>query len=312
MPRKGAKLQAYAVNRHKRKRLARTSRSQCERFGFRKTMLRSLDELELGGHLPSYKELKHLFDSEDEMIAHCLEKEIFDCPKNCPRCKHELKPPSKKHTVRCRKVECAHTCPTVCQRCESDELHIALDASQQANKAECPDCAWAWRPGLEFEQSVFKNSFVQGCKLPKNEVMHCLWLWLNKVPSSTTASMLVWNDATASDWYKFFRKMASQMLDHDKEENMLGGYDDNGEPIIVEIDETKMGKRKHNKGRRVNASWVIGMVERTKQRRCAWVVVEKRDAGVCTSVQLSENLLNQVLSCTLTCGEDTTQSAKWD
>jgi len=78
--------------------------------------------------------------------------------------------------------------------------------------------------------------------------------------------------------------MVAQMLDHDKENDMLGGCDEDGNPIMVEVDETKMGKRKHNKGRRVSASWVIGMVERTRQWRTAWVVVQKRDASVCAAV----------------------------
>jgi len=283
MPRKGFKRKEYAVNKSKRTRVPRATKHKYERFGFRKSMLRSLDELELGGNLPSYKELKHLFDSEEATIKFCLEKETFDCPTICPRCKHTIKAPNDKWTIRCRRPACAYSCPTECQRCESD-LHITLDGDQEPCKADCEDCKWQWRPGLEYERSTFRNSFVQGCKLPKNEVMHCLWLWLNKVPSTTTASMLVWDEDTASKWHKFFRQMVAQMLDHDKEENMLGGYDENGEPIIVEVDETKMGKRKYNKGRRVTASWVIGMVERTRQRRTAWVVVQQRDASVCTAV----------------------------
>ena len=283
MSRKGTKRPDHAVNKGKRKRISRAAKHRYERFGFRKAMIRSLDELELGGHLPSHVEVRHLFDNEEAMIRHCLEKEIFDCPKKCPRCSHDIKGPNAKWTVRCRRVECACKCPVVCQRCESDDVHITLDANQEPCKAECSDCKWAWRPGLECERSIFRNSFVQGSKLPKNEVMHCLWLWLNKVASTTTASMLAWDENTASIWHKFFRQMVAQMLEHDKDDNMLGRCDEHGEPIIVEVDETKMGKRKYNKGRRVNASWVIGMVERTKQRRTAWAVVQKRDASVCTA-----------------------------
>jgi len=64
----------------------------------------------------------------------------------------------------------------------------------------------------------------------------------------------------------------------------IGGIDNEGNPIIVEIDESKFGKRKHNRGRRVRANWVIGMVERTEQRRCVMVVVEKRDQTACSAI----------------------------
>jgi len=281
MPRKGFKHRSYAVNRGKRKR---SNKHKGERFGFRKSMLRSLDELELGDHLPGYKELKNLFDSEETTIQFFLEKGIIDCPTECVRCNAPLREPGPKHTVRCRRPHCAYACPKECQRCENSNLKIMKDKDGEEVRATCPDCQWEWRPGVEYERSIFRNSFVQDAKVPKNEILHGLWLWLYKVPSTTTAHMLIWDEATASAWYKFFRQMVSQMLDHDSEDNMLGGYDEDGNPIIVEVDETKMGKRKYNKGRRVSASWVIGMVERTLQRKTAWVVVEKRNASVCTAV----------------------------
>ncbi len=40
-----------------------------------------------------------------------------------------------------------------------------------------------------------------------------------------------------------------------------------GEGIIVEIDESKFGKRKYNRGHRVEGVWVVGGVEITPERR---------------------------------------------
>ncbi|CAG8657255.1 22265_t:CDS:2, partial [Dentiscutata erythropus] len=39
-----------------------------------------------------------------------------------------------------------------------------------------------------------------------------------------------------------------------------------GPNIIVEIDETKIGKRKYHRGYRVDGMWVIGEVERTEEK----------------------------------------------
>ena len=51
-----------------------------------------------------------------------------------------------------------------------------------------------------------------------------------------------------------------------------------GENIIVEIDESKFDKRKHNRGYHVEGVWIIGGVERTPERKLFLKVIEKRDA----------------------------------
>ncbi|KAG0422105.1 hypothetical protein DMUE_6236, partial [Dictyocoela muelleri] len=53
---------------------------------------------------------------------------------------------------------------------------------------------------------------------------------------------------------------------------MIGGVG-----VIVEIDESKFGKRKYNRGHRVDGVWILGMVERTVARRCVFVSIEKRN-----------------------------------
>jgi len=50
-----------------------------------------------------------------------------------------------------------------------------------------------------------------------------------------------------------------------------------GEGIIVEVDESKFGKRKYNRGHQVEGVWVLGGVERTSKRLMFAQIVEKRD-----------------------------------
>ena len=57
----------------------------------------------------------------------------------------------------------------------------------------------------------------------------------------------------------------------------LGGVNSDGQPIIVEIDESKFGKRKHNKGKRVDGVWVVGGVERTPERKVFLLTVPNRN-----------------------------------
>lgn len=54
---------------------------------------------------------------------------------------------------------------------------------------------------------------------------------------------------------------------------VIGGRD-----IIVEIDETKIGKRKYHRGHRVEGVWVVVGVERTTERRVFCVSVADRSS----------------------------------
>ena len=46
----------------------------------------------------------------------------------------------------------------------------------------------------------------------------------------------------------------------------------------MEIDESKLAKRKFNKGHRVDGIWVIGGMERTVDRKISVCIVEDRSA----------------------------------
>jgi transposase-like protein len=61
------------------------------------------------------------------------------------------------------------------------------------------------------------------------------------------------------------------MLDSD--DTLIGG-----QGIVVQVDETKMGKRKHHRGHRVDGAWVIVGVELTENRRVFAEVVEDRSS----------------------------------
>ena len=64
----------------------------------------------------------------------------------------------------------------------------------------------------------------------------------------------------------------------------LGRYDENGDRIIVEIDESKFGKRKNHHSQRVEGVWVLGGVERTNSHKTFLAVVPRRDAQTLTEV----------------------------
>jgi transposase-like protein len=50
-----------------------------------------------------------------------------------------------------------------------------------------------------------------------------------------------------------------------------------GDGILVQLDESKFGKRKYNRGHRVEGVWVFGGVETTEERKMFAIVVENRN-----------------------------------
>ena len=58
-----------------------------------------------------------------------------------------------------------------------------------------------------------------------------------------------------------------------------------GEGIIVEIDESKLGKRKYNRGHRVKGIWVVGVGVEITPERCIFAVsVQYRSADTLRAI----------------------------
>jgi transposase-like protein len=91
------------------------------------------------------------------------------------------------------------------------------------------------------------------------------------------------SSATIVDYYGFFRALVADSLN--EEDWTIGG-----DEIIVEVDESKFGKRKHNRGSHREGAWVIGGIERTCGRKFFVEVVERRDGVTITDV-LSRHIL---------------------
>jgi transposase-like protein len=118
--------------------------------------------------------------------------------------------------------------------------------------------------------SIFKDSFFSKNHVKCNQTIMIGYLWLCK-SSYTTIQMLTGHSPnTVSDYMRFFRELVVDTLEDQSQK--IGG-----EGIIVEVDESKFGRRKYHRGRRVNGVWVIGGIEKTERKRCFLVKVERRD-----------------------------------
>ena len=91
-----------------------------------------------------------------------------------------------------------------------------------------------------FARSVLHGSILMQCRYEKNKFVHLSYQWLLGNKSSSIARSLGMSPNTVTDWTNYFRKAVSaDLLFND--ECQIGGPG-----IIVEIDESKFGKRKYH------------------------------------------------------------------
>ena len=86
-------------------------------------------------------------------------------------------------------------------------------------------------------------------------------------------SRTVLSSATIADWLTYFREICLEIVARETPK-LIGGRG-----LTVEVDESKFGKRKYNKGRLVEGQWVVGGICReTKDIFLAVCRDNKRDA----------------------------------
>ena len=112
-----------------------------------------------------------------------------------------------------------------------------------------PHCS-SWKYPTQQEQwaSPSRNSSISsGCSVTE-------WV-LGMLQESSSWIQILWNPST---FYKTLRQcMAEYLLEHGAIQKM------GGQGHIIEVDESKFGKRKYNRGRRVVGKWVLGGYCRT-------------------------------------------------
>jgi transposase-like protein len=118
--------------------------------------------------------------------------------------------------------------------------------------------------------SIRNKSWFSGSHLSLSDILKITWMWVHKVPAATICVEVGVAEHTAADWASFCREVCGLFLRNKSEK--IGGPGK-----IVEIDESKFGKRKYHRGRPVDGQWVFGGIERGS-KRSFFAVVEKRDA----------------------------------
>ena len=134
-----------------------------------------------------------------------------------------------------------------CDKCSTGFIHLVKDSSKtdgkvyRCNKKDCNN-----------KISLRKFSWFEGSHLKIEQILKLTYYWVYKIPQEFVQSQLrIGSNHTLIDWYNFAREVCVSIVI--KENEQIGGYGK-----TVEIDESKFGKRKYNRGRRVDGCWVYG------------------------------------------------------
>ena len=167
----------------------------------------------------------------------------------------------------------------------SSETHAALALLECGGLDQRTTCICGQRMRLELDnyrwrcsysacrkvQSIRNGSFFSKSKLPLGSILMMGYLWISRVPVSTAYQIAGVSKETVSDYYQFYRQLVADSLD--EIDCRVGGPG-----VIVEIDESKFGKRKYNRGHRVEGVWIVGGIERTSERKVFMCKVDSRDS----------------------------------
>jgi transposase-like protein len=124
--------------------------------------------------------------------------------------------------------------------------------------------------------SVWASTIFSKTKLSKYKVLRIIELFMIKTPRDIIAYELCLNKKTVWRILKHVSRIVVPSYYNSMDE--LGG-----DSQIIEIDESKFGKRKYNRGHKVEGIWILGMVEKGGSKRIKLVQVDERTLSTLTN-----------------------------
>lgn len=142
------------------------------------------------------------------------------------------------------------------RECDVCPGHVRCRLTNQAGSAD--HCEWRC-PNCTFKASIRHGSFFTGSHMTLMQIVELIYHWCRDHKQSEMMDELEVSRQTAVDWYNFIRDICGQwVIDHCA---AIGGLDPAGNPIDVQIDESKFMHRKYHRGLFREGHWVFGGVE---------------------------------------------------
>ncbi|XP_073996842.1 uncharacterized protein isoform X1 [Rhodnius prolixus] len=161
----------------------------------------------------------------------------------------------------------------VCPQCEREMKLVKQNRAIDKYEWQCRVYS---TPAHQVARSVRKGSWFERSKIAIVDVLLMTEFFVMQRTQSDLRFELGFSERTVCDWRSFYREVCMEIVLN--ESSMLGGFGK-----IVEIDESKFGKKKYNRGKHENGRWVFGGVERGSNK-CFFRVVETRDKGTLLDV----------------------------
>lgn len=108
-------------------------------------------------------------------------------------------------------------------------------------------------------------------------ILKIIRYWFSNAPNNSTAEQLGIDKNAVTNYLKKAANLVGS--NYYNSLKMVGGPG-----IVVEVDESKFGKRKYHRRHHVDGCWVLGMVERTPERRIVVIVVPDRKANTLIAI----------------------------
>ena len=148
-----------------------------------------------------------------------------------------------------------------CEHCKDGKVSLVKDEN-----------SYVWRCSLRKCRkriSIRHGSFFSRSHLDFSTILYLIHGWIHELPQKYMQMTLkISSPNTIVDWYKFCREVCIDILM--KDNRKIGGPGH-----VVEIDESKFGKRKYHKGRRVEGCWVLGGIDRETKETFFQVVPDR-------------------------------------
>ncbi|KAI4293235.1 hypothetical protein PAPHI01_2509 [Pancytospora philotis] len=174
-----------------------------------------------------------------------------------------------------------------CERCKSRaRLDITKDRCDiRCTKKLCNQSCSLWR-----------DTVLEETRIPREQALGVLSLWMDNAPTKLICKLV---DMERKAVYRLLKKVSRIAVPRYYEQvEQIGGPG-----VTVEVDESKFGRRKYNRGHRVEGTWVLGATEKTSRRRIIMIPIEtvpKKHCLVCL-----QNMSIPGRACDQTCGEAT-------
>lgn len=124
--------------------------------------------------------------------------------------------------------------------------------------------------------SLRHNSWFSNSNLTLENILLITYFWVYRSSEEFVIHELSICKQTIVDWYNFCREVCVLILEGSSKK--IGG-----DGHVVEIDESKFGKRKYHRGKRVDGVWVFGGIDR-ETKECFFECVSDRSASTLVDI----------------------------